>query len=317
MTQLQASIVFNALSHMVFAGTRLAVALDAIRLGASPAIVGTITAMFALLPALGSVAMGRFIDRNGSRLPLMICPLLLAAGPLLLVCWPNLATLGIASLLTGGCFLTLHIINQQVVGRLSEPQDRAANFAIAATWIAASSASSPAVAGFLIDHAGFQWTFAWLGTLPILSLLYFRRRLPRLPGRTQSSKSTAPGSVIDLVREPRLRRIYLINVMFATCWDIFLFMTPLYGATLNLSASQIGIIIACFSSATFVVRLFTRLVSRRFTAWQVLLMSLTVSGTANLAFGLSGFVPLLLIFAFTMGLGHGLANPMMNTLASR
>jgi len=314
MTQLLASIVFNAFNHMVFSGMRLAVALDAIHMGASAALVGLITALFALLPAVGSIYMGRYIDRHGSRMPMMICPALLAASPLLLALYPNFYTLAIAALLTGGSFLTLHIVNQQIVGRLSTPQDRSANFAIQATWIAASQASSPALTGFLIDHVGFRWAFACLAVIPVLALLYFRRKVPILPGKAPSAKTAASGSVVELLRNPKLKRVYLVSVMFATSWDIFLFMTPVYGASLNLSASQIGIIIACFSSATFVVRLLARPVSRRFTAWQVLLVSLLVNGVASLAFGLSGLMSLLLFSAFVMGLGHGLANPMMNTL---
>lgn len=314
MTPLLTSIVFNAFNHMVFSGMRLAVALDTIQLGASSALVGFITALFAILPAIGSIFMGRYIDRNGSRIPMMVCPALLAGSPLLLAFFPNYYTLAIAGLLTGGSFITLHIVNQQIVGRLSTPQDRSANFAILATWIAASQAISPALTGFLIDHVGFRWAFAFLSAIPVLSLLYFRRKLPKLQGKTPSAKAAATGSVIELLRNPKLKRVYLVSVMFATSWDVFLFMTPLYGASLKLSASQIGVIIACFSSATFVVRLLARPVSRHYTAWQVLLVSLLVNGVANLAFGLSGLMSLLLFSAFVMGLGHGLANPMMNTL---
>lgn len=314
MTPLLASIVFNAFCHMVFSGMRLAVALDAIALGASAAVVGAITALFALLPAMGSIAMGRFIDRRGSRRLLMICPPLLAGSPLLLAFWPSLFTLSLAALLTGGAFLSLHLLNQQVVGKLSTPQDRPSNFAIQATWIAASQATSPAMTGFLIDHVGFRWAFGCLSAISILSFLFFIRKLPILEGRPPAAKATAERSVLDLVRDDKLRRIYLVSVMFATSWDIFLFMMPLYGASLSLSASQIGIIIACFSGATFAVRLFTKAVSRRFTAWQALLMSLVLNGLASLALGLSGAMALLMFFAFAMGLGHGLANPMLNTL---
>lgn len=300
--------------HVVFAGMRLAVALDAIHMGASSAVVGLITALFAWLPTIGSVSMGRYIDRKGSRLPLLVCPILLIVCPLLAALLPGLASLAVASLAIGGAYLTLHIINQQVIGRLSQPQDRPANFAIAATWIAASSAVSPMLTGIFIDHIGFRWTFVILSLVPVLGIAFLYKRVPALEPRPVPAKGSAPGRVIDLLREPRLRRIYIINVMFATAWDVFLFMTPIYGAELKLSASQIGVIIACFSGATFFVRLLTRAVSRRLTPWQVLLISLTVSGSANLAFGLSTAVTLLMFFAFTMGLGHGLASPMMNTL---
>lgn len=314
LTPLLASIIFNFFGHVVFSGMRLAVALDAIHMGNSPATVGTVTALFGFLPALGSVAMGRYIDRRGSRMLQVICPVLLAFSPLLLALLPALWSLALASLLTGGAFLTLHIVNQQVVGKLSKPEDRPANFAVTATWIAASSALSPMLTGIGIDHIGFTWTFAILGMIPMLAMALLLRRVPALaPGKSAAQAGQA-GNVFELLKDRRLRRVYIVNVMFQTGWDVFLFMTPIYGAQLQLSASQIGTIIACFSSATFVVRLFTRVLSRHLTPWQVLLMALCVSGSASLAFGLSSTVFVLMFFAFTMGLGHGVASPMSSTL---
>ena len=52
MTPMHISILFTMLNHMVFSGMRLAVALDAIHMETSPALVGTITALFAFLPML-------------------------------------------------------------------------------------------------------------------------------------------------------------------------------------------------------------------------------------------------------------------------
>lgn len=314
LTPLLVSIIFNFFAHVVFAGMRLAVALDAIHLGASAAMVGTITALFGLLPAVGSVAMGRYIDRHGSRLVQTVCPVLLGLCPLLLAVAPTLWSLALASLLIGGAFLSLHIVNQQVVGKLSAPGDRPANFAISSTWIAASSTLSPMLTGFGIDHIGFDWTFGIIGVVPPLAMAFMLRRVPVLTPGHSAARAERQGSVLDLLRDRRLRRIYAVNVVFQTGWDVVLFMTPIYGAQLHLSASQIGTIIACFSGATFVVRLFTRIVSRQLTPWQALLLALCVSGSASLAFGLASAVVILMAFAFIMGLGHGVASPMSSTL---
>ncbi len=315
MTPMHISILFTMLNHMVFSGMRLAVALDAIHMETSPALVGTITALFAFLPMLGSVLMGRHIDRNGSRGITLVCTGLLAAVALLAAFLPNLAVLAVAALTTGGAYISLHIVNQQSVGRYSKPGNRPASFALSATAFAASSAISPLATGFAIDHMGYRWTYLMLATLPLISMLFiFSGRLKELTPRVQQSRGSETGGVLDLLRDSKLRRIYMINVLFATSWDIFLFMMPLYGASLNISASQIGMIIATFSSATFAVRLFAGPFSRIMTPWQLLLASMTLNGIASLAFGLVSLVPLLLMFAFTMGLGHGLANPMMSTL---
>lgn len=315
MKPLHAGITFVSLNHAIFSGMRLAVALAAINLQASPLVVGMVTATFAVLPMLGSIHLGRYVDHHGGRSLNLICVILLACAALLASFVPHVAALAVAGLVTGGAFMTTHLMNQQMVGQYSKPEQRTANFALAATGIAASATLSPMLTGFAIDHVGFNRTFLLLTLLPILAMQFVLfRKLPELKPRPAQAKAAAQGKITDLLRDPKLRHIYLINVVFAASWDIFLFMTPLYGASLKISASQIGLIIGCFSCATFAIRLFATPISRRFSAWQIMLICMSINGASSLMFSLVGIVPLMMIFAFTMGLGHGLANPTTNTL---
>jgi len=312
---LHIGIVFVSLNHAIFSGMRLAVALAAINLQASPLVVGMVTATFAVLPMLGSIHLGRYVDRHGGRSLNLICVILLACAALLASFVPHVAALAVAGLVVGGAFMTTHLMNQQMVGQQSKPENRTANFALAATGIAASATLSPLLTGLAIDHVGFNWAFLLLALLPLLSMQFVLfRKLPELKPRPVPAKAVPQGKITDLLRDPKLRHIYLINVVFAASWDIFLFMTPLYGASLEISASQIGLIISCFSGATFAIRLFAAPISRRFSAWQIMLICMVINGASSLMFGLVGIVPLMMVFAFTMGLGHGLANPTTNTL---
>ena len=120
--------------------------------------------------------------------------------------------------------------------------------------------------------------------------------------------------MLGLVRDKGLRRLYAYGIMFTVSWDVFLFLTPLYGTQLKLSASQIGMVIGSFSVATFCVRLFSMRLTRSFTNWQLMLIALTGMATGCLAYGFAGTTGLLMGFAFIMGFGHGLANPILNSL---
>ena len=60
----------SVLNHTTFAGTRVVVALTAIRLGETPFTVGTLMALYALLPMLFAVSIGRLTDRFGARTPI-------------------------------------------------------------------------------------------------------------------------------------------------------------------------------------------------------------------------------------------------------
>ena len=60
------------LCHIAFAGSRIAVSLLAIHLQSSALTVGTLVAAYAVMPALLSVATGRWIDRVGLQRPFVI-----------------------------------------------------------------------------------------------------------------------------------------------------------------------------------------------------------------------------------------------------
>jgi MFS family permease len=65
-------IFITLLNHCVFAGMRVSVSLYAIHLHATPFTVGVLMALYALLPMLSAISMGRLIDRIGARVPMLI-----------------------------------------------------------------------------------------------------------------------------------------------------------------------------------------------------------------------------------------------------
>jgi sugar phosphate permease len=102
--------------------------------------------------------------------------------------------------------------------------------------------------------------------------------------------------------------------MLSMAWDMFTFSMPIYGSSIGLSASRIGIILGAFSAATFAVRLFLPMLSRRLTPWRLLLVSLFGSGATFLLFPLFQSVSLLIGLAFALGLVLGSSQPMVMSL---
>lgn len=313
-------IAVVVLSHAAYAGTRFSITLYALELQASPLVVGMLLSLFSLLPMLGSVPMGRLVDRRGMRAPLLAGTLTLVLCTLIAAFTGGLAWLFLVALAAGAAYFSVLISAQQLVGRYGEPSERTNNFVLLGTCFSISSMIVPVVAGFLIDHAGFRYAFLATTLFPVIAAIIVGARL--LPNTGPSAvvkpeagrKQAVAGGVMGLIREPALRRLYVYGIVFTVSWDVFLFLTPIYGAQLKLSASQIGIIVGCFSTATLVVRLFSRRLTRSFTSWQLLLMSLTGLGLGCLAYGFAGTTTLLMVCAFIMGCGHGMANPTLNTL---
>jgi len=97
-------------------------------------------------------------------------------------------------------------------------------------------------------------------------------------------------------------------------WELFSFMTPIYGSRIGLSASVIGVVMASFAVATFSVRLALPFLTRRITAWRLLNIALLGSGVTYLLFPLVTNVAMLMALAFVLGIGLGGSQPMVMAL---
>src|SRR5918911_1008101 len=60
------------LSHSGFGGSRVAISLYSLELGASQLTIGVMMALYAIFPLLLAVWVGRFADRVGPRRPMLI-----------------------------------------------------------------------------------------------------------------------------------------------------------------------------------------------------------------------------------------------------
>src|SRR5436190_22323808 len=67
-------------NHVVLAGSRIAVSLDALDQGANAATVGVLLALYAVLPMVFAILAGRLADRIGVRLSMLAGSCVLAVG---------------------------------------------------------------------------------------------------------------------------------------------------------------------------------------------------------------------------------------------
>jgi len=304
------------LNHTTLSAARVLVSLDAIQLDASPLVVGTLAGLFAIIPTLFSVAMGRLVDRIGTRTPMMVCSLLIVGGILLPFIWSDSVTpLFALALLVGGAYFAMFIVHTALGGFYGKPEDRAANFAHISLGLAAANGLGPLIAGFAADLIGFRLAFLFLALPALVALaIFLAGKLPqRGPAAVTAKAANSGNSVFDLWRDPRMRPVYVISIYLMLLWDIFMVMTPIYGAQLKLSASEIGIIMSTFSAASFVIRILLGPLSRRYTPMQLLLMSQALGAVAMVGFGLMSALPMLIIMAFAIGLGQGTGGPMVTT----
>ncbi len=306
-------VALNSLGHLGFVGCRMTTTLFALHLGASPALAGTVVALFAAVPMMLSVTAGRLIDRVGPRRPVTIALAALAASALLPFLFPALGTLLVSSVLLGVGFMFLHIGMNSVIGAHGPPERRAINFSWLALSFSISGSSGPLVAGYAIQGLGHAAAFAVLAAFPALALALLLARRKPLP-RPHHVPGAGKRRLLDLLRAPGLRRTFVVSGMLATGWDLYGFLMPLYGTQLGIAPAKIGIIMATFAIATFVVRLALQVLIRRVRQWVLIAGSMTVAATSYVLFPFASTAPLLTALSFLLGLGLGCSQPVIMSL---
>ena len=311
---LAALIGLGMCNHALLSGTRVSVSLDALSRGASPAVVGLLMALFAFLPMVLGIAIGRLADRIGVRKPMLWGSIGCAAGSALPALVPGLPSLFVSALAIGFFFTLFQVPAQHATGDLGTPDERSANFSWLALGYALSGFFGPLIAGFAIDSLGYRWAFALLAVIALVPAVVLANGRPRLPVHEAHAKLAQGGSTLDLLRHPALRRLFIINALFAIGWDLHTIFVPIYGSEVGLSAAQIGMILAAFAAATFVVRLVIPWIARQGNEATMLTTALVCAGVAYLAFPFTTSAAALGLLSFVLGLALGSGQPIVLSL---
>jgi MFS family permease len=311
---LAAIVGLGICNHAVLNGSRVLVSLDALHLGATPAVVGALMALFALLPMLFAVQAGRLSDRVGVRVPMLYGSACVGLGAMLPFALPGLTALFVAAPLIGAGFMLFQIATQHVTGDLGPPSERVANYGLLALGYSISGFLGPLIAGFAIDRFGFAATFGLFALIPLLPVAVLATGRIALPRAHRGEHAAHKGRMFDLLRLPVIRRLLLVNALFALGWDLHTIFVPIYGARIGLAAAEIGMILSAFAAATFVVRFGMRWISRMASERQVLTAALLVAGLVYFVFPFSTSATMLMALSFALGLGLGSGQPMVMSL---
>ncbi|MGB4115684.1 MAG: MFS transporter [Polaromonas sp.] len=288
--------------HACMAGTRMAAPLLALQQGYSPAAVGVLLALFALTQVFLALPAGRYADRHGLKRPVSFSVLAACSGAGLAVAFPVFPVLCLAALMTGGATGAAVIALQRHVGRAAVG---ATQLRQVFSWLSIGPAVSnfvgPFSAGLLIDHAGptagslwgYRAAFLLMAVLPLASW-YLVQRTRELPPVLSSSEVDQP-KAWDLAREPKFRRLMLVNWFLSSCWDVHTFVVPVLGFERGISASVIGSILGAFALAAAAIRLVMPLLAAHLREWKVLVVAMLVTA---MLFGVYPLMP----SALTMGL---------------
>lgn len=292
------------------AGIRMAAPLLSLRQGYSTAAVGVLLALFAFIQLFLAIPAGRYADRHNLKHPVALCMGFSVLGAGLVALWPVFPVLCVAALLSGGATGAAVITLQRHAGRMADdPTQLKQVFGWMAIGPSIANFVGPFLAGLVIDHAGFRASFAAMALLALASWLFVRNSL-EIPPHESPENGTRNRSW-DLLNDPKMRVLLLVNWILSSCWDVHTFVLPVLGYERGFSASVIGTILGTFAIAATVVRLFIPMIAARLKEWAVI--TAAMASTAILY----GIYPLLqspLAMGFCsilLGLSLGSVQPMV------
>ena len=301
------------LNHSCFAGSRMALALYALELGANQFMIGVLMALYAICPMLLAVYVGKLADRIGPRIPMMAGSLGVGLAMLLPALFPGLTALYVASFLIGSSFHFFFVSVHGTTGGVGGPENRARNYAVVSMGFSAAGLIGPFTAGLAIDHLGHRAAFVLLSAFTFVPLMLMWLKpgfLPKGKGTTERGEQR----VLDLWRMPKLRSAFIASGILSAAWDLFQFYFPIYGHSLGLSASVIGAVLATFALATFIVRIGLPRWAKHAGEANILIYGIFVAASAFVLFPAFSNPWLLAGVAFILGVGVGAGQPMSMSL---
>jgi MFS family permease len=304
--------------HACMTGMRLATPLLALQQGYSALAVGVLLALFSLTQVFMAIPAGRFTDRHGLKKPVRISVVIACIGASVSVVWPIFPVLCFGALMTGGATGFTVIALQRHVGRMSSDANQLKEtFSWLAIGPSVSNFIGPFFAGLLIDHAGqtpadadgFRAAFVMLSILPILAWYWIRQVheqpvAPRLPEH-------ANARVWDLLHNPLMRRLLLVNWLLSSCWDVHTFVVPVLGHERGLSASVVGSILGAFAVASALIRVVLPWIARRLQEYRLLTGAMVLASLIFAIYPLFDSAMAMAICSVCLGLVLGVVQPMI------
>jgi MFS family permease len=304
------AVLCSLLQGIAQRGAKMLVSLEALGIGATPFAVGVIAALFAAFPLLLAVYAGKVSDRMGVRRPMVLGAGVIAVGILVPLAVHGIPGLLACALLIGLGHIFFHVSVHNLIGAYGAGEARTRNFATFSLGQSVSAFIGPAMSGFSIDGWGFGPThglLAGVSLLPAAILLAYPRLVP--PG-AHAKHAPQTGGALELLADAGLRRTLIMSGVTLTGIELFTFYFPVYGRSIGLTASAIGIVMSSYAVAAFIVRMGMAHASRRLGEAGVLTASLFMAGATYLLVPFVSQAVVLALVAFLLGLGLGCAQPL-------
>ena len=294
----------------------------AIELDASTYEIGVVAALYALFPVLLALQFGRLVGKIGEGKFIIFGTLSMALTAVALVFANSVLTLAIATAFAGISHLACMVGGQSMVALRAPRENYDKYFGYYTFSASLGHLVGPLVAALVAGSDGtlpkstsnaFLLGFV-LCVVALMPVINWRKEKPSVEAKSDEGTYAA---AIALLKKPGILAAIYVSLAISSVADVLVVFLPLFGTENNFSPYAIGIILAIRAGTTMISRFFLGRLSARFSTYQLLMVSTTVSviACAGMAFAKT---PLTLgAIVFIAGFSLGIGQPLTMSLVSQ
>jgi len=284
---------------------RPVVSYRALDLGAGEFAVGALVAVYAFLPLLCAISLGRLAGglRFNGVLP-GAGAVALAAGCLLSALATDIASLAVGSALMGLGNIGVTLGSQAWVSRAAGPERFDVGFGWVTAGMSLGQAGGPLIAGLIggdapaPPSASLQAAFGVAACIAVLASLCFISRSVGVGGEEEPDQKRL--SAVGILRRPGVAPVMLVGIVLLTATDLLGAYLPVIGHTSGIPPVIVGVLLAVRGLSSTVARFLMGPLTRRWSRTALVIAS-TVGAAATLA--VVGFTHIVVILFLALALG--------------
>ena len=291
--------------------------------GASGYQIGLIASIYALVPLVIAVQMGRWVGRIG-EVPLLLtgCISFIALG-LAFAFLNNIVAIAAATALAGVAHLSNVAASQAMVASRSPYELQDQNFGYFSFSTSMGHTFGPMLGGIIAGSSGVlprssTSAFVFASILALLAIVPFFLFKGLKEVRSQEERDAA-GSIRarDVIKRPGIKPAIWTSLAVASTNDVLVVILPLVGTELGISPVVIGAILSIRSASAMVSRFSLGRLTKRFGSANVMNFSIIISAIFLFASAYASTAVTLGVVMSMIGFLLGIGQPLTMSIVSK
>lgn len=301
---------------------RPALTYRALELGAGDVVVGLLVAVYAFLPALLAVPIGRYSDRYRPAPVFTSGVVLLGIGSAALAVAPEIVTVTLATVVLGLGAMTIMVGAQSLVARISSEATLDRDFGLTAAAASVGQMIGPLLTGFtlaggLTPAAGTTVVFLGGAGLCLVALAFAVRYPDQRLERAVDDPPPRWSETAGVLRRRGVPGAMVASISLLTTVDLLVAYLPLIGERAGIGPDVVGILLSLRAASSVLSRLMIGTLVRRFSRAQLIGASTVVTAllVPAIAFVTNAWLlgAVLVVLGFFLGLGQPLTMTVITT----